>query len=123
MAKATKICKVCGKTYEYCHTLRPNSVFRWQDVACCPEHGNIYFTQIMESRGVKPVNNNEEPAPVVAEEVAAEEVLVEYTPAVISEIPSDEPDVEEKFYDDEDDEEDEYDFDDFDDEDEFDEDE
>jgi hypothetical protein len=53
MALGIKVCKVCGREYEACHTLRPNlnSEFRWQDVACCPEHGAEYLRQIMISRG------------------------------------------------------------------------
>lgn len=53
MAIGTKICRVCGKEYEACHTLRPNlnSEFRWQEVACCPEHGQEYLRKILESRG------------------------------------------------------------------------
>lgn len=51
MATATRKCKVCGCEYEYCHTARRVAgVFRWQDVACSPEHGSIYLAQIMESR-------------------------------------------------------------------------
>lgn len=51
MATATKICKVCGKEYEYCHTVRQVSgVFRYQDVACCPEHGSIYLEKVLASR-------------------------------------------------------------------------
>lgn len=48
--KGIRKCKVCGKEYEYCHTFRPTT-FRWQDVACCLEHGNEYFAQIAASRG------------------------------------------------------------------------
>ena len=53
MALGIKVCKVCGKEYESCHTLRPNmnSEFRWQDVACSPEHGAEYLRQILISRG------------------------------------------------------------------------
>lgn len=48
---ATKICKVCGKEYEYCHTVRRvDGVFRYQDVACCPEHGSIYLQRVIASR-------------------------------------------------------------------------
>lgn len=50
MAKVMRICKVCGKEYEYCHTLRKDNPFRWQDVACCPEHGRIYFKKVMDAR-------------------------------------------------------------------------
>lgn len=53
MAKATKRCRVCGKEYEYCHTLgRVPGVFRWQDVACSPECGAAYLAQIEASRSV-----------------------------------------------------------------------
>ena len=49
--KGTKVCKICGKKYEYCHTVRQNpNIFRWQDVACCPEHGSEYLAKIIASR-------------------------------------------------------------------------
>ncbi|MCZ9312891.1 MAG: hypothetical protein O0V67_05900 [Methanocorpusculum sp.] len=51
MATGYKICKVCGREYEYCMTNRRDTIFRWQDVACCAEHGAIYFRQVAESRG------------------------------------------------------------------------
>lgn len=52
MPNATKICKVCGKTYPYCRSMRTvEGVYRWQDVACCPEHGSEYLTAIRISRG------------------------------------------------------------------------
>ena len=51
MEKGIRICKVCGKEYEYCHTLLPG-VFRWQDVGCCIEHAEEYFEQIRRSREV-----------------------------------------------------------------------
>ena len=51
MATGTKICKVCGEEYEYCHTARRiTGIFRWQDVACCPKHGAEYLAKIRESR-------------------------------------------------------------------------
>lgn len=50
MATATKKCKICGKEYEYCRTNRPSDIFRWQDVACCIEHGQQYFEKILKSR-------------------------------------------------------------------------
>lgn len=49
MARVLKKCKVCGKEYEYCHTLLPG-VFRWQDVACCHEHALTYFAQCEAAR-------------------------------------------------------------------------
>lgn len=52
MLPNTKICKICGKEYKYCKTESLKDIFRWRDVACCPEHGKEYFRQIMESRSV-----------------------------------------------------------------------
>lgn len=69
MAKATKICKVCGVEYEYCHTFRRDTIFRWQDVACCVEHGNQYFAAIATSR--------EEVAAVKDEPVMEENEILE----------------------------------------------
>lgn len=55
MPKGTRICRICGKEYEYCRTALPKgNRFRWQDVACCAEHGAAYFAKIMESRGTAP---------------------------------------------------------------------
>lgn len=65
MPTATRICKVCGKEYEYCHTLRRvDGIFRYQDVACCPEHGSIYLAEIEASRAedANQVVPNKEPA-------------------------------------------------------------
>lgn len=54
MSTATRTCKVCGEQYEYCHTNRTVAgIFRWQDVACCPEHGSVYLARILESRKSK----------------------------------------------------------------------
>ena len=66
MEKGTRICKICGVEYPYCKTNRPSEIFRWQDVACCPEHGAMYFDKILESRVEKVAENtdvveNEEP--------------------------------------------------------------
>lgn len=59
MAKALKKCRVCGKDYEYCHTFRTtDNLFRWQDVACSPECGAIYFAKIQASRAC---NNSDMP--------------------------------------------------------------
>lgn len=56
MAKGFRKCKVCGKEYEYCWTERPSTVFRWQDVACCEEHGAIYLKRVLDARSEKPVD-------------------------------------------------------------------
>lgn len=55
MRNATKICRICGKEYEACKPSFSGSVSRWQDVACCVEHGAEYFDRIAKSRGVQTV--------------------------------------------------------------------
>ena len=60
MATAIKVCRVGGKEYEACHTLkRVAGVFRWQEVACSPECGSIYLAKIEASRAVTPTENKE----------------------------------------------------------------
>lgn len=60
MATAIKVCRVCGKEYEACHTLkRIAGVFRWQEVACSPECGSTYLAKIEASRAVTPTEKNE----------------------------------------------------------------
>lgn len=56
---------MCGKEYEACHTQRPNlnNEFRWQEVACSPECGQIYLQRIIASRSgeiVEPVDKRVE---------------------------------------------------------------
>ena len=66
MASVIKICKVCGKEYEYCHTNRPAGLFRYQDVACSPECGAEYFRRVAIARGELPAEAaevTEQPAP------------------------------------------------------------
>ena len=61
MATAMKKCKVCGCEYEYCHTARRVAGdFRWQDVACSPEHGSIYLARIEASRAGQIAANDTE---------------------------------------------------------------
>lgn len=69
MATAIKKCRVCGKEYEYCHTVRRVAgVFRWQDVACSPECGASYLAQIEASRaGIHAKNEVADKDAVVAE--------------------------------------------------------
>lgn len=71
MATAIKKCRVCGKPYVACHTMRNNAdVFRWQEVACSPECGSIYLAQIEESRrnDTVEVNKTEYSATLVEDE-------------------------------------------------------
>lgn len=42
-------CRICGAMYSPCHT-KKTTAYRWQDVACCPEHGEEYLLQILASR-------------------------------------------------------------------------
>lgn len=50
-----KVCRVCGKEYEPCRSLRKNSsVFNWRTVACSPQCGQEYFRRVAEARGEKP---------------------------------------------------------------------
>ena len=51
MPKQTKVCRVCGKTYEACRSIKTgSSVFNWREVACSPECGSSYLKQVMASR-------------------------------------------------------------------------
>ena len=71
MATAIKKCRVCGKPYEACHTMRHIAgVFRWQEVACSPECGSIYLEKIEESRRVETDEANK------AEDIKAVEDIV-----------------------------------------------
>lgn len=67
MRKATKICRICGKEYPACKAAFDTALNRWQDVACCVEHGAEYFARIAESRGGTPVAVGETAADAAAE--------------------------------------------------------
>ena len=71
MARITKVCRVCGKEYEFCRTPRVDGVYHWQEVACCPEHGAIYLERVLRSRGIM----TDESASVESELVANESDL------------------------------------------------
>lgn len=48
----TKICRVCGKEYIPCRSIRPaDATFNWRVVACSPKCGEEYFRQVAVSRG------------------------------------------------------------------------
>jgi hypothetical protein len=66
MATAMIKCRVCGKEYPACHSLRRgDTTFRWQEVACSPECGAEYLRQINISRGIVQPDNvqNAHPEP------------------------------------------------------------
>ena len=52
MKKGYKVCRVCGKEYKACHSAAPNvkGEFRWKEVACSPECGEIYLSRVIASR-------------------------------------------------------------------------
>lgn len=54
MARICKVCKICGKSYEACRTPARPGVYRWQDVACCPEHGAEYLEKVNAARNPAP---------------------------------------------------------------------
>lgn len=58
MAYAVKKCKVCGKSYEACHTPNPTGMFRWFDVACSRECARIYFERVEAAREVSAKEEN-----------------------------------------------------------------
>ena len=68
MPTGSRKCKVCGKEYPYCKTVHNDNIFRYQDVACCPQHGSIYFAKIMKSRNGT-VSANEDVTPDVVNTV------------------------------------------------------
>lgn len=50
MAKGTRKCKICGAEYPYCKTPYVPGTFRYQDVACCAEHGQQYLAEVIKAR-------------------------------------------------------------------------
>ena len=53
MPKQTKICRVCGATYEACNSVRTgDKAFNWREVACSPECGMVYLEKIAASRSI-----------------------------------------------------------------------
>jgi hypothetical protein len=99
MSTVLKKCKVCGAEYPYCKTIVKDGVFRYQDVACCPEHGSIYLAQILESRGdasaVDAVDQN-------IDQPTKQDAFINYSPADVSSITSDTDDEEDDIFEDDD---------------------
>ena len=83
MPKQTKTCRVCGKEYEACRSIRTgDKAFNWREVACSPECGSQYLEKVLISRGKiekpKPVHKAKagarfDPAPAEIE-IKTEEV-------------------------------------------------
>lgn len=54
MAAVKMICRVCGKEYAACRNVKKvPGVFRWQEMCCSPECGDIYLQRVIESRAPK----------------------------------------------------------------------
>ena len=52
MASNKLKCRICGKEYDACRSAKTVSgAYRWQDVACCPEHGAEYLHRVLVARG------------------------------------------------------------------------
>lgn len=49
MPLITRTCKVCGTKYKACSTPNPG-IFRWRDIACCPEHAMEYAEEVERAR-------------------------------------------------------------------------
>ncbi len=65
MPKQTKVCRVCGKNYEACRSVKTGSgVFNWREVACSPECGEVYFRRIEEARNPASKTKTEDPVAV-----------------------------------------------------------
>lgn len=59
MPKQTKVCRVCGASYEACRSIKTGDiVFNWREVACSPECGKIYLQRVMASRGSNQVSGD-----------------------------------------------------------------
>lgn len=55
MPKLKKVCRVCGKTYESCRTIKTGSgIFNWREMCCSPECGQAYFQRVEEARNPVP---------------------------------------------------------------------
>ena len=68
MPREMKICKVCGKEYEACHTPNPG-IFRWRDVACSMDCAQKYVHDVQVARG-EIVEDKAEPKPEMQVEAA-----------------------------------------------------
>lgn len=82
MPKQTKVCRVCGKTYESCRSIKTgSSAFNWREMCCSPECGQIYFRCVQEARNPLPKTKSRKVTPrkgaVVEAPVASGDGLAE----------------------------------------------
>lgn len=69
MGKPMRKCRICGKEYEACKpTYFTGNPYRWQDVACCEEHGTEYFARVAASRS-EGADIKKDEAEIVSEEI------------------------------------------------------
>lgn len=76
-------CKVCGKEFTPCRT---NTPLNWRRVACCAEHGAIWFEKIESARIAQPnvePEHNEELQALLSVEEPIEPVEVESVEEIV----------------------------------------
>lgn len=86
MDRSLKTCRVCGKQYKPC---RPryagDSIYRWQDVACCAEHGAQYFEMALSAESAAKAAEDNTPQDVA---ISDADVASVETDAVAAEVGS-----------------------------------
>lgn len=66
--KATKICRICGKEYPACQSIRRgDGIFHYREVACSPECGKEYLRRVIDDRTPPEEIVPPEPAEAVAD--------------------------------------------------------
>lgn len=86
-------CKVCGKEFTPCRT---NTPLNWRRVACCAEHGAIWFEKIEAARAAQPdvePEHNEELQALLSVEEPVEPVESEPVEEVVEVVESEQPDM------------------------------
>lgn len=85
MAAVKMICRVCGKEYTACRNVRKlPGVFRWQEMCCSPECGDIYLARVIASRTPEPAKTAKRAKKTKVAEAPVEEAvepIVEEMPA------------------------------------------
>lgn len=55
-----RFCKICGKELSICkEIMKDNSKYNWRKLACCYEHGQMYFDQLENEPSVEEVSQPE----------------------------------------------------------------
>lgn len=75
-------CKVCGAAYVACRTPNLTGVFRWRDVACSVECGQVWLERIERSRSKSTQEPVAEPVQQAVQE-SIQESVQESTPEMI----------------------------------------